>query len=155
MPASVADKDAAGHSGASGPVILETKLAQPRVRAEHIARNELLELLRGSAAHRLTLLTAPPGFGKTTLLAAWAAAREDPPLPLGRLRARGELRELRAGELRFSDEEARAFLNDALGLGLSAEDVERLQARTEGWPAALYLAALSLRGRDDPSTVID
>ncbi|HEU0247529.1 MAG TPA: LuxR C-terminal-related transcriptional regulator [Gaiellaceae bacterium] len=83
------------------------------------------------------------------------ATREDPPLPLGRLRARGELGELRAAELRFSDEEATTFLNDVLDLGLSAEDVEWLQARTEGWPAALYLAALSVRGRADPSTLID
>jgi len=83
------------------------------------------------------------------------ATREDPPLPLGRLRARGQLAELRAGELRFSDEETSAFLNNALGLGLSVEDIERLQMRTEGWPAALYLAALTLRGRSDPSSVIE
>ncbi len=83
------------------------------------------------------------------------ATREDPPLPLGRLRARGQLAELRADELRFSDEETSAFLNDALGLGLSVQDIERLQMRTEGWPAALYLAALSLRGRPDPSSLID
>src|SRR5262249_5552241 len=61
----------------------------------------------------------------------------------------------RAGELRFSDEETAAFLTDALGLDLSAGDVARLQARTEGWPAALYLAALSLRGRSDASALID
>jgi LuxR family transcriptional regulator, maltose regulon positive regulatory protein len=83
------------------------------------------------------------------------ATREDPPLPLGRLRAGGELGELRAGELRFSDEETAAFLTDALGLELSAGDVARLQSRTEGWPAALYLAALSLRGRPDASALID
>jgi ATP/maltotriose-dependent transcriptional regulator MalT len=83
------------------------------------------------------------------------ATREDPPLPLGRLRARGQLAELRASDLRFQNDEARAFLNDSLRLGLSPEDVERLQARTEGWPAALYLAALSLRGRPDPSSLIE
>lgn len=83
------------------------------------------------------------------------ATREDPPLPLGRLRASGELGELRAGELRFSDEETSAFLVDALGLELSAEDIARLQARTEGWPAAIYLAALSLRGRPDASALIE
>ncbi len=82
------------------------------------------------------------------------ATREDPPLPLGRLRARGELGEVRAGELRFSGEEAAAFLTEALGLELSAGDVARLQARTEGWPAALYLAALSLRGRPDAGALI-
>jgi LuxR family transcriptional regulator, maltose regulon positive regulatory protein len=83
------------------------------------------------------------------------ATREDPPLPLGRLRARGELGELRARELRFSDEETAAFLTEALSLELSAEDVARLQARTEGWPAALYLAALSFRGRPDASALIE
>ncbi|HET7450896.1 MAG TPA: LuxR C-terminal-related transcriptional regulator [Gaiellaceae bacterium] len=83
------------------------------------------------------------------------ATREDPPLPLGRLRARGELGELRADELRFSEEETTAFLTDALGLELSVEDVERLQGRTEGWPAALYLAALSLQGRPDASALIE
>ncbi len=81
--------------------------------------------------------------------------REDPPLPLGRLRARGELAEVRADELRFGGEETNAFLNDALGLGLSARDIERLQIRTEGWPAALYLAALSLRGTPDPGSLIE
>jgi LuxR family transcriptional regulator, maltose regulon positive regulatory protein len=83
------------------------------------------------------------------------ATREDPPLPLGRLRAGAELGELRADELRFSDEETEAFLTEALGLELSADDVARLQARTEGWPAALYLAALSLRGRPDASALIE
>jgi LuxR family maltose regulon positive regulatory protein len=83
------------------------------------------------------------------------ATREDPPLPLGRLRARGELGEVRAGELRFTGEETAAFLTDALGLELSADDVARLQTRTEGWPAALYLAALSLRGRPDASAEIE
>src|SRR5262249_30327211 len=83
------------------------------------------------------------------------ATREDPPLPLGRLRARGELAELRVAELRFTDEETTGFLTEALGLELSAEDIARLQARTEGWPAALYLAALSLRGRADASAFIE
>jgi LuxR family maltose regulon positive regulatory protein len=83
------------------------------------------------------------------------ATREDPPLPMGRLRARGELVEIRAADLRFSDEETAAFLIDALGLELSPEDVARLQGRTEGWPAALYLAALSLRGRPDASVLIE
>jgi LuxR family maltose regulon positive regulatory protein len=240
-------------------VVLETKLTRPHVRSEHVARPDLLAVLRDGGSRRLTLVAAPPGFGKTTLLAEWAAAepavawlsvdeddndparffaymaaalrrvepelagralaalrspgadlvevvlplllndlagldsdlvlvvddyhlitnpqihealaflidrspavfrlvlatRADPPLPLGRLRAGGELGELRAGELRFSEEETTAFLTEALGLQLSAEDVARLQLRTEGWPAALYLAALSLRGRPDAGALIE
>jgi LuxR family maltose regulon positive regulatory protein len=244
----------------SGPVILETKLTVPSLRSEHVARPVLLELLRASTERPLTVLTAPPGFGKTTLLAAWAAqaaervawlsldhddndpvrffayvigamrtvepqlgahasaalasagarlvdavlplllndltaregrvvlilddyhlidtpeidealaylidhipsslrvvlaTREDPALPVARLRARGQLGELRANQLRFSADETAVFLNDALGLALAEQDVERLQTRTEGWPAALYLAALSLRDRPDPTRVID
>jgi LuxR family transcriptional regulator, maltose regulon positive regulatory protein len=70
------------------------------------------------------------------------------------MRARGELLEIRAGELRFSLEESAAFLNDVLGLGLAHADVLRLHERTEGWAAGLYLAALSLRGREDPRPFI-
>jgi LuxR family maltose regulon positive regulatory protein len=82
------------------------------------------------------------------------ATRSDPPLPLARLRARGELLEIRAGDLRFEPEESARFLNDVLGLGLDPDDVLRLHARTEGWAAGLYLAALSLRGREDPAPFI-
>lgn len=241
--------------------IVETKVTRPRLRPEQIARRELLAVLRAGGSRRLTLVAAPPGFGKTTLLAEWAeadagpaaawfavdeddndparffaymvaalrvvepefggravaalgsagadlgevvlplllndlarlerdvvlvlddyhlvtnatihralayliersptsfrlvlATREDPPLPLGRLRARGELCEVRAAQLRFSDDETAVFLTDALGLELSPQDIARLQARTEGWPAALYLAALSLRGRADTSGMIE
>jgi LuxR family transcriptional regulator, maltose regulon positive regulatory protein len=77
------------------------------------------------------------------------ATRSDPPLPLARMRVRGQLLEVRAEELSFSVEEAAALLNDVLGLELRPEDVAMLQQRTEGWVAALYLAALSLRGRPD------
>ena len=259
MAANTSERVAADRSDASGAVVLETKLTPPPIRAEYVPRAELVELLRDGVERALTVVAAPPGFGKTTLLAAWLAeadrvawlsldeddndparffiyavvalrtveselgaqalaahrtpgaglvdvvlpillnelaaqergltlvlddyhlitngeihealaylvervpssfrlvlaTREDPPLPLGRLRARGQLAELRADELRFGDEETSAFLNDALGLGLSVQDIERLQMRTEGWPAALYLAALSLRGRPDPSSLID
>ena len=82
------------------------------------------------------------------------STRADPPLPLARMRARGELAEIRLVELEFTDEEASALLNDSMGLQLAAEDVERLAERTEGWPAGLYLAGLSLRGRQDASGFI-
>ena len=77
------------------------------------------------------------------------ATREDPPLPLGRLRARGQLTELRATDLRFTALEAAAFLTQVMGLSLSAADIAALEDRTEGWIAGLQLAALSMRGRDD------
>ncbi len=77
------------------------------------------------------------------------ATRSDPPLPLARLRGRGELTELRAIDLRFTPEEAAAFLNEEMGLGLSAADVAVLEARTEGWIVSLQLAALSMQGRED------
>ena len=246
---------------ATDAVVLETKLTPPRMRSEHVPRRALVEMLRAARARKLTLVAAPPGFGKSTLLAEWASTqsaagvawlsvdesdndparfftyvaaalrhvepglgeralavlrspgaglidivlplflndlggvdrelvlvledyhlisnsevheavayllersppalrvilstREDPPLPLGRIRARGELAEVRADDLRFTDEEANTFLIGNLGLELSSTDVARLQARTEGWPAALYLAALSLRGRADTSLVIE
>ena len=80
--------------------------------------------------------------------------REDPQLPLARYRARGQLTELRAADLRFTPDEAAAFLNQVMGLDLSAEDVTSLETRTEGWIAGLQLAALSLQGREDASGFI-
>ena len=73
--------------------------------------------------------------------------REDPQLPLARLRARGQLTELRAADLRFTPSEAAEFLNQVMGLNLSAEDIAALEDRTEGWIAGLQLAALSMQGR--------
>jgi ATP/maltotriose-dependent transcriptional regulator MalT len=82
------------------------------------------------------------------------AARADPELPLARLRARGELLEIRADDLRFTEDETAALLNGTMGLALAPADVRALQQRTEGWAAGLYLAGLSLRGRPDPSAFI-
>lgn len=76
-------------------------------------------------------------------------SRSDPPLPLARLRARRQLTEIRATELRFTPDEAAAFLNEVMGLKLSAADIAALETRTEGWIAGLQLAALSMRGRRD------
>ena len=75
--------------------------------------------------------------------------REDPQLPLARLRARGQLTELRATDLRFTHAEAAGFLNQVMGLTLSAAEVSALENRTEGWIAGLQLAALSMQGRED------
>jgi LuxR family maltose regulon positive regulatory protein len=77
------------------------------------------------------------------------ASREDPDLSLARLRARGQLTELRATDLRFSSSEAAVFLNQVMGLDLSVEDIAALEARTEGWIAGLQLAAISMQGRKD------
>jgi len=237
--------------------LLETKLFVPRLRRGLVARPRLSERLSRGVESKLTLISAPPGFGKTTLLAEWLGAlpageravawlsldeadnqpasfwtylvaalqtvvpgvgatalaflqgpkppsietvlatllndlaalpsdivlvlddyhevvaqdiqngiafllehlpaqihlvittRADPVLPLARLRGRGELAEIRAADLRFTPDEAAAYLNEAMGLDLDARDVAALEGRTEGWIAALQLAALSMQGRDD------
>ena len=238
-----------------GP-LLETKLHVPRLRRGLVTRPRLSDRLSRGAESALTLVSAPAGFGKTTLLTEWLAAapadgrsaawlsldqrdndsavfwtylvtalqtaahgvgagallllqspqspietvlatlvndlhatpndvvlvlddyhvieardvqdgmtfllehlppqihlviasRADPALPLARLRGRGELVEIRAADLRFTPDEAAEYLNEAMGLTLTAEDVDALEGRTEGWIAALQLAALSMQGRDD------
>ncbi|HET6919019.1 MAG TPA: AAA family ATPase, partial [Jiangellaceae bacterium] len=83
------------------------------------------------------------------------ATRADPPLPVARLRGRGQLTEVRAADLRFTPSEAREFLNQVMGLELTEADVDALEDRTEGWIAGLQLAALSLRGIEDRGEVAD
>src|SRR5207237_3835345 len=82
------------------------------------------------------------------------ATREDPQLPLARLRGGGQLLEVRVADLRFTPSEAAGFLNQAMGLNLSANDIATLERRTEGWIAGLQLAALSLQGHPDPTSFI-
>ena len=82
------------------------------------------------------------------------ATREDPHLPLARLRATDQLIELRATDLRFTSPEAAEFLNKVMGLDLSAEDVTALETRTEGWIAGLQLAAISIQGHEDATSLI-
>jgi LuxR family maltose regulon positive regulatory protein len=234
--------------------LLATKLYRPPPRSNSVLRQRLIEQLNGGLQRNLTLIAAPAGFGKTTLLSQWLAAcalptvwltlddsdseparflayllaaiqtvvpqfgagmlaallapqppptvatvtalinelaalaqplvlvlddyhlvdsrlvdealslllthqppqlhlviatREDPQLPLARLRARDQLIELRAVDLRFTSEEAAELLNQSVGASLAAEVVAALERRTEGWAAGLYLAALSLRGQQD------
>src|SRR5438874_750288 len=234
--------------------ILATKLYLPRLRPNVVSRPRLLERLNEGLHRKLTLIAAPAGFGKTTLVSAWVAGcdrqvawlsldkgendparflayliaalqtiaatigdgvlgvlqspqpppteailtallneittlpdnfvlvlddyhvidakavdqaltylvehlppqmhlviatREDPQLPLARLRSRGHLIELRAADLRFTPSEAVEFLNQVMGLSLSAEDIAALEDRTEGWIAGLQLAALSMQGHQD------
>ncbi len=234
--------------------ILATKLYIPPPRREAVARGRLLQRLDAGVGRRLTLVSAPAGFGKTTLVGEWVAGlereaawvsldeadnelgrflsyvvaalqtvapdvgegllaalasaqspppetlltrlvngvaevkeplvlvlddyhviearavqeavaflvahlpphvhlvmatREDPPLPLPRLRARGQLTELRAADLRFTEQEAATFLNEVMGLALEASEIAALEERTEGWIAGLQLAAISMRGQED------
>jgi LuxR family maltose regulon positive regulatory protein len=82
------------------------------------------------------------------------ATREDPSLPLARLRASAQLTELRAADLRFTLSEATEFLNQVMGLKLSAENIAALETRTEGWIAGLQLAALSMQGQEDQASFI-
>ena len=82
------------------------------------------------------------------------ATRTDPPLPLAGMRARGQLLEIRAADLRFTVEESRAYLNGPMRLALTERDLAALDGRTEGWIAALQLAALSMQGRDDVTAFI-
>jgi len=83
------------------------------------------------------------------------ATREDPHLPLARLRARGQLTEVRVADLRFTPSEAAEFLNQVMGLNLSAEEIAALESRTEGWIAGLQMAALSMQGRTDTAAFIE
>jgi LuxR family maltose regulon positive regulatory protein len=82
------------------------------------------------------------------------ATRADPPLPIARLRGRGQLTELYQSDLRFTSEEATKLLNEIMRLSLSAADVAALEERTEGWIAGLQMAAISMQGRDDPTAFI-
>ncbi len=237
--------------------LMRTKMAFPRSRTELVSRPRLTEELRRAGDAALVLVSAPAGFGKTTLVAAalgdgtpvaWVSldardgdgtrfwtytlhaleaaspgcasaaltlleagnagldevvaslvnelsvrpdpltlvwddyhladtsevsdsvalllehrppqlhlvisTRADPALPLSRLRARGQLVEFRAADLRFTADEASLYLNRVHGLDLATGDVEALESRTEGWAAALQLAAVSLRGRDDATAFI-
>ncbi|OBA72586.1 helix-turn-helix transcriptional regulator [Mycobacterium sp. 1554424.7] len=245
---------------AARAVLLATKLHVPAMGPQLVRRTALLDALAAGRRCKLTLLSAPAGWGKTTLLAQWAlsagddrrfgwlsldpsdndpvwfwmyvvaalqkispgvgiravellamgadptqvvlptllndldtiagrivlilddynlvvnrtvhqqlaffisrmpanlhlvlASRSDPMLPLARLRASGELAEMRSDDLRFGPSEAGNLLNDVLGLDLPDADVQLLHRRTEGWAAGLYLAALSLAGRTDTAAFI-
>jgi LuxR family transcriptional regulator, maltose regulon positive regulatory protein len=105
------------------------------------------------------LIEAPPVHGSVAFLVERLppglrlvlASRADPPLPLAKLRARGQLAELRASDLRFTLQETAAFLREATGLDLPVASVAALQERTEGWAAGVQLAALSLQGHADPA----
>ncbi len=122
-------------------VVNELAAAQPLVLVlddYHVVANEVV--------HR-SLQFLVDHLPRTAQVAV--ASRSDPPLALPRLRARGEMVEVRAGDLRLTDGQAATLLNDGLDLGLDGEEISQLQARTEGWAAALQLVGLSLKGRTD------
>src|SRR6516164_3362803 len=108
------------------------------------------------------LVEAPPVHDSVTFLLdrlppglrLVLSSRADPPLPLARLRGRGQLAELRAADLRFTLAETAAFVREVTGLDLPAASVAALQERTEGWAAGVQLAALALRGHPDPAGFI-
>ncbi|GLE51725.1 LuxR C-terminal-related transcriptional regulator [Mycobacterium montefiorense] len=260
MVGSAGRSDSGAGEAAARAVLLATKLHVPTIGAQLVHRAALLDALSAGSQGKLTLLSAPAGWGKTTLLAQWTlgagedrrfgwlsldpsdndpvwfwmytiaalqtinpgvgmravdllamgadpvqvvlptllndldtiaspmvlivddyhlvvsravhqqfaffvsrmpanlhlvlATRSDPTLPLARLRASGELTEVRADDLRFGAIEAGHLLNDVLGLDLAHADIQLLHQRTEGWAAGLYLAALSLAGRADSATFI-
>jgi LuxR family maltose regulon positive regulatory protein len=83
------------------------------------------------------------------------ATRTDPPLSLSKLRAGDQVTEIKAADLRFTSDEAAAFLRDVMGIPLSAENIAALEEATEGWVAALQLAALSMREREDASAFVE
>jgi LuxR family maltose regulon positive regulatory protein len=239
--------------------LLQTKLYIPPVRPELVPRPRLIGQLDAGLHRKLTLVSAPAGFGKTTLLSEWVgscgrpvgwvsldesdndparflayfvvalqtietdigegvlsafqapqpppmeslltalvndiaaipdpfvlvlddyhlitaqpihdaltflldhlppqmhlviASRADPPLAVARLRGRGQLTELRQTDLRFTPDEAAAFLNQVMGLELSADDVAALASRTEGWIAGLQMAAVSMQGQEDIASFV-
>jgi LuxR family transcriptional regulator, maltose regulon positive regulatory protein len=239
--------------------LLAAKLNVPEIRRDHLDRPRLIEGLNAGMARDVILVCTPAGFGKTTLLADWAArarervawlsldpddndpmrfwryvvvaldraceglservlpllsppgvmssrgvvttlvnaleaapdkfalvlddyhlveslsihddmsyflshlpprlhlviaSRSDPPLPFARLRARGQLAELRAGDLRFTPDESSALLREVWELDLAPEAITALESRTEGWAVGLQLAALSLRQRPDPDAFV-
>lgn len=97
----------------------------------------------------MSILThAPPNFHLVLV------TREDPPMPLSRMRSRGQLTEIRAADLRFSVAEANLLFRDGLGLEIPTVDVTRLTERTEGWAAGLLLAGVSLEGRENPGEFV-
>jgi LuxR family maltose regulon positive regulatory protein len=129
------------------PAINELAAAEPRLALVV----DDYHLIRNPAIHRQVeqLLDHLPSGVQVVI-----STRADPPLPLSRWRGRGQLAELRAADLRFSDAEAGALL-ERMQLAVGADDVERLVERTEGWAAGLSLAGLSMSGRDDTSGFVE
>jgi LuxR family maltose regulon positive regulatory protein len=147
------------------PALLQTPQAAPLERVFAVLASELLERQTGDFVLVLDdyqVIEAAPVHQALTFfldhlppqLHVVVATRTDPPLPLARLRARGQLTELRAADLRLSDDESKTFFQSVMGLALSPQAVLAIQSRAEGWIAGLQLAALSLRDREDIPTFL-
>ncbi len=153
--------------GTDAPVtaLLRGRQQPPLEAVATVVINELSVPGEGGVALVLDdyhLVEAPPVHDSVTFLLdrlppglrLVLSSRADPPLPLARLRGRGQLAELRAADLRFTLAETAAFLREVTGLDLPAVSVAALQERTEGWAAGVQLAALALRGHADPAGFI-
>jgi LuxR family maltose regulon positive regulatory protein len=145
---------ALGATVASAPLL---EVVMPRLVNELVEQGDVVLVLDdfhrlSSAAARESVAWFVDRLPSTVQLVL--SSRIDPALPMGALRAHGQLLELRADDLRFTEAEADQFLNGRLGLDLAAADVDLLVARTEGWPAGIYLAALSLAGRTDKPALV-
>ena len=151
-----------------GAGLLNRLLDSPRVSANHLLTPLLNEIATIERPFSVVLddyqvIDASPVDDILTFLLAHSPqplhllilTREDPPLPLPRLRVRNQLMELRAAELRFTAEEAATFLGNVMALKLSAPAVAALEARTEGWIAGLQLAALAMQGRTDHDQFVE
>jgi LuxR family maltose regulon positive regulatory protein len=133
-------------------VVIELVNALAELPGDVVLVLDDLHHVEAEAAHALLaflLESAPPNLHLVV------TTRVDPPWPLARLRARGQLVEVRAPDLRFSVEETQVFFEETMGLDLPRDALRQLDRRTEGWAAGLQMAALSLRGRDDPAAFIE
>jgi LuxR family maltose regulon positive regulatory protein len=153
------------HMGTTALALLHSPQPVPPERVLAVLTDELASREEGDFALVLDdyhAISAAPIHGSLTFLLEHLppqmhlviATRADPPLPLARLRARGQLSEVRAAELRFTTEEASTFLHTVMGLSLPPEAIAALESRTEGWVAGLQLAALSLRERTEVSSFL-
>ncbi len=156
-----------GHLGESVPAMLQASTPLPIDRvltdllndASLVARERPIVLalddyhaISNDAIHNALafLLDYLPGSLRVAM-----TSRVDPPLPLSRLRAGGQLTEIREEDLRFTREEATTFLNTIMGLRLTHDEVAMLEEKTEGWVAGIQLAAISMQGRTDPGAFIE
>ena len=135
-------------AAAAVPRLLDELAALPQ---GHVLVLDDYHFLHGRQVHALAE-SIVVGLPPTTQIVI--ATRSDPPLPLGRLRATGSMVELRMADLRFDEQEAGALLASS-GVTLEPEDLTNLVEKTEGWPAGIYLAALSLRTEPHPSVFVD